>query len=443
MNLPSRIKRHFMRHNIALAAFSLIIAIIIWIIISITQYNTIQKTLTLELNTDLTGSIAGDNNLEVMECDVSEVEVEITGDRTKIGKIKSSDFEAYLDADDVDKTGKKRVDIKIKSKRGANYTIQSITPSIANVFFDKIESRKFDVIPYTPNINTADGKKIDYENFICTPDEITITGPTSTLDTIKTVNAVYNKELNGLEDSQVLKSEEIELIASDGAKIPSDGLEFNKSFNITVPVITEKEVRFSAALSGAPEKFDQEFIQKRLSYSPETIILSSNSSKTEIQDKLDIPIALSDLDFGFQKSFMISNILEDSGLTNKSNNENVLVSFNSDGLAKTTLSIDPDSITISNPPDNGYEYKVLQQQIDITLIGPSDVINSITADKISAVANLLKNPPSSDHFDYSISVSVEGHDNVWAVSGTKILMQRIEKSGTQPDDKVISGGSYN
>lgn len=446
MKMSETIKKHLMKHNFSLALFSLLIAIIIWLIISMTQYKSIPITIDhVVLSRDLSGSIAGDNGLEVTECDVEEVSVSLIGSRTQVGNIKNEDIIAYLDTDNITSSGKRKVEIKIKSPRGMNYTIQSISPSSASVVFDKMESREFDVIPYTPNLTPADGKKVDQEGFICTPDKIRITGPAQRLDSISTVNAVYAKELNGLDDSQVLKSDYVELINSSGAKVDQEGLEFsNNYFNITVPIITEKEVSFHAALSGAPEDFDQDFIQQRLTFSPENILLSSTNSKTEIQDKLDIPINLSDIDSGYQKSFMISKILEGSGLTNKSQNDNVTVSFNSEGLAKTTLSIDPDSVNVSNPPDNEYDYKVMQsQRIDVTLIGPAEVINSITADKISAVANLIKNPPSSDYFDYTISVSVAGHDNVWAVSGTKISMQRIEKTDSGNDDKVITGSSSN
>lgn len=446
MKLSENIRKRLMKHNISLAVFSLFIAIVIWLIISMTQYKSIPMTIDhVTLSLDLSGSIAGDNGLEVTECDVSEVSVSLIGSRTQVGNIKNEELIAYLDTDNITSTGKRKVDIKIKNSRGMNITIKSITPSSASVMFDKMESRQFDVIPYAPNLSPAEGKKVDQEGFVCTPDKIMITGPAQRLDSISTVNAVYAKELNGLDDSQVLKSDYVELINSSGAKVDQEGLEFSTSyFNITVPIITEKEVSFQAALSGAPENFDQDFIQQRLTFSPESILLSSSNAKADIQDKLDIPIALSDIDSGYQKSFMISKILEDSGLTNKSQNDNVTVSFNSDGLAKTTLSIDPDSINVSNPPDNEYDYKVMQsQRIDVTLIGPADVINSITADKISAVANLIKNPPSSDYFDYTISVSVAGHDNVWAVSGTKITMQRIEKSDSGNDDKVITGGSSN
>ena len=74
----NRIREHLMKNNFSLAILSILIAILVWFIISMTQYPSVQKTIAnIPLSVDITGSAAESNGLSVISCNVEEVTVEL------------------------------------------------------------------------------------------------------------------------------------------------------------------------------------------------------------------------------------------------------------------------------------------------------------------------------------------------------------------------------
>ena len=66
------------------------IAFISWYIITVTMYSTIDKTISnIPLEIDISNTSAEMNELSVISQDVEKVRAKITGERTKIGNIKS------------------------------------------------------------------------------------------------------------------------------------------------------------------------------------------------------------------------------------------------------------------------------------------------------------------------------------------------------------------
>ena len=118
----NRIREHLMKNNFSLAILSILIAILVWFIISMTQYPSVQKTIAnIPLSVDITGSAAESNGLSVISCNVEEVTVELLGSRTSVGNLNNENLIAYLDADSVSSTGTKSLTVKIRSTSGINF----------------------------------------------------------------------------------------------------------------------------------------------------------------------------------------------------------------------------------------------------------------------------------------------------------------------------------
>lgn len=416
---------------------SLLLAILIWLVVAMTLYPSIPKTIeNIPLSVDIAGSPAADSGLSVISCDVDTVDVQLVGSRTQIGNLNAENLTAYVDYENVTSTGKKTLSIKVKSDSGINYEVKSITPSTAVVELDKYDTLPFEVKPKIPNVKYAEGKTIDPDEFTCEPDIINITGPSAQLAKISSVYAVSDRNLT-LDSSYTLNSDEVQLFSEDGTRIDASSLLFDTStFTINIPVLTQKTVKPVVQILNAPTDFDQSCLDFKMS--ADSLTIASNNSFSEIPDTLDIgKIPLSDLDIGYSNTFDISSVLETSGMINKSGIDSITVTLNDEGLAKKEIVLDGSSIRLSNTPNDNYDYDILTQKLTISVIGPEGVISELTASDFTADVNLLNADTSQDQFNYDVTISCLTHDNVWSVTKAKVSIKKTAKTVTTASGAAV------
>ncbi len=423
--------------NLPMIILSLLLAILIWLVVAMTLYPSIPKTIeNIPLSVDIAGSPAADSGLSVISCDVDTVDVQLVGSRTQIGNLNAENLTAYVDYENVTSTGKKTLSIKVKSDSGINYEVKSITPSTAVVELDKYDTLPFEVKPKIPNVKYAEGKTIDPDEFTCEPDIINITGPSAQLAKISSVYAVSDRNLT-LDSSYTLNSDEVQLFSEDGTRIDASSLLFDTStFTINIPVLTQKTVKPVVQILNAPTDFDQSCLDFKMS--ADSLTIASNNSFSEIPDTLDIgKIPLSDLDIGYSNTFDISSVLETSGMINKSGIDSITVTLNDEGLAKKEIVLDGSSIRLSNTPNDNYDYDILTQKLTISVIGPEGVISELTASDFTADVNLLNADTSQDQFNYDVTISCLTHDNVWSVTKAKVSIKKTAKTVTTTSGAAV------
>lgn len=423
--------------NLPMIILSLLLAILIWLVVAMTLYPSIPKTIeNIPLSVDIAGSPAADSGLSVISCDVDTVDVQLVGSRTQIGNLNAENLTAYVDYENVTSTGKKTLSIKVKSDSGINYEVKSITPSTAVVELDKYDTLPFEVKPKIPNVKYAEGKTINPDEFTCEPDIINITGPSAQLAKISSVYAVSDRNLT-LDSSYTLNSDEVQLFSEDGTRIDASSLLFDTStFTINIPVLTQKTVKPVVQILNAPTDFDQSCLDFKMS--ADSLTIASNNSFSEIPDTLDIgKIPLSDLDIGYSNTFDISSVLETSGMINKSGIDSITVTLNDEGLAKKEIVLDGSSIRLSNTPNDNYDYDILTQKLTISVIGPEGVISELTASDFTADVNLLNADTSQDQFNYDVTISCLTHDNVWSVTKAKVSIKKTAKTITTTSGAAV------
>ncbi|HOO06197.1 MAG TPA: hypothetical protein PLH83_06840 [Ruminococcus sp.] len=428
----NKLRDSLMKNNFSLALLAILLAILVWFIISMTQYPSVQKTIAnIPLSTDITDSVAESNGLSVISCNVEEVTVELLGSRTTVGNLNNENLVAYIDADSVSSTGTKNLAIKIRSTNGVNFEVKNIYPSSATVVFDKMDTKEFPVLAKIPNVTVVEGKAINSDDVTCEPDVVRITGPSAQLDKIAKVYAVSNKT-NSLDTSYVLPSDEVQLYTEDGSIIEQSSLLklSTANFSINIPVRTQKTVPLTVGITNAPSTFDQSCIKFNLS--ADSVVLATNNSSTELPQNLEIgKVALSDLTPDFTKTFSLSNVLGENGeLINMSDLETVTVSIDSEGLSTMDLTLDKGRITTSNIPDSSYTYNVMTSKLPITVVGPKDVIGDITAEDIVGDVNLLNAEITTDQITLPVTFSCLKHDNVWVVTNARVTIERTKSEST-------------
>jgi len=445
LKILTKVKKKLLKgaqNNLSLAIYSVILAILVWFVISMTFYPSVPKTIqNVKIDFDISGTVADENGLSIISHDIDTVDVKIKGSRTQVGNMNSDSLTAYLDVSNITTTGKKTLTIKVKGSSNISYEVDSISPSTATVVFDKYDTRPFKITPKAPNISLAEGKVINDEEFVCEPDEIMITGPSAYLDKIDKCYAVCSKE-ETLNDSYTVQNDSIELYAKDGSVLDQEMMTMNKnSFLIKIPVLTQKTVDLTVNITNDPPKFDKNWLMERISLSSDSVVIASGNSQTDLPDTLEIGnIRLSDIILDYSTTFDVSKVLENAGLKNLSGIGNVTVSFNSEGLVSRDFVIPKDSINIRNKPSSDYDYTVISDSLVITVIGPEEVLNGLTPSDFTVESNLLGTDTTSSEnvtqFSNDVTVTCSDYNNVWAITRAKIIIKKTPKQTETQEKKT-------
>ncbi len=459
MKIPETIREVFRRKsqtNFSLALYSVLIAVLVWFAVSLTLYPSVPKTIeNVTLDVNIGGTASADSTLNIISCDVRHVKVKVIGSRTQIANIDNDTLVAYVDTEGVNTVGKKNLPIRVRSTNGIEFEVDSVTPSTASIEFDKYESIQFPVSPKIPNVKFESTKTINSSEFTCEPDVVTITGPSAQLSKIGTVYAVSNREMT-LDSSHALSSDEIQLLSEDGTTLDNSNLTFNTTnFLINIPVLTTKTVGMYVQIVNAPSDFNQECLNFNMyadSKEIDSITIASKNSQAEIPDRLEIgKILLSDITPEYSRTFDLSTVLEAQNCINMSGITSITVTLEpyakdeldesdepdeSKKIVTKSISLDQSRINISNKPDNNYDYSVLTENLTIDIAGPSDVLSEVTANDIIADVNLLNANISEDQFTYDVIFSCPKYPNIWAITVSKVSIQRTPKETTTVSDSA-------
>lgn len=419
MNLLKNIKNHILNsfnNNTATIIYSVIIAILIWFVISITIYPTTPKTFSnIPLEIDITGTSAEENDLSVIEASAKNVTVTIKGDRSRIGSLTEKDLTAKAVIENVNSAGEKSLNIDVESKdTDVKFEVTDIKPSKVSVMFDRIDTREYELSVNAPNV-TAASKDLymDADDFKVTPSTVEITGPSTQLDSIDDAQ-VYVDTKQEINTASTFYSKEIVLFDKNESKINADNMTFNsKEFSIDIPVYMQKELDLVYDLRYAPNNFDTSSLNLELNV--DKISLASPNTDLLNIDTWNIgQIPLYDIDLDFNKSFTLEFPANYKDLTNVST---VTANLNQEGLEKKTVTVN--DISIVNAPSN-YDCVVNTYGLTFDIIGPEKDLEEITEKDIIVSVDLLKYTIQSTNFTAAANISFPNYNKVWAVGLQKV-----------------------
>lgn len=404
--------------NTVLIISSVVIAIILWFIISITIYPTTPKTLSnIPIEIDVTGTSAEANGLSVISYETKKVNVTIKGDRSSIGSLSSEDFKASPIIENVTSAGEKILKISVKSnKPDIEFEVTDISPSTMTVMFDRIDTRKYELSVVAPNIKAAEGLYMDSGDFSCSPSTIEISGPSTLLDKIDKSSVLVNDEKE-LETAYTFHSSDIVLYDKNDSKIDTKNLSFNvNDFTVEIPVYTQRELSLSYNIRYAPSNFDLNSLGLELNV--DSINLASPNTDLQKIDSWNIgDIPLYDIDWDYNESFQL-DIPEN--YKNLSNISTITAKLNTEGLAKKTVTVN--DISIVNAPTD-YDCSVKTYGIVFDIIGPEEDIEEITEKDIIVSVDLLKYNIQSSNFTADATISFPNYSKVWAVGLQKVSVE--------------------
>ncbi len=404
--------------NFALVILSVLIAIVLWFLISILIYPTTPKTFTnIPIDIDITGTSAEENELSVISSSAKTATVTIKGNRSSIGSLTEDDLVAKAVVENVNSAGEKELSIDVLSKKSnIKFEVTSIKPSTLKVMFDNIDTREFDVTVEAPNIKAAEGLYMDNSDFKCTPGTIEISGPSKQLDNIDRVVAVVGEEQE-VDAAYTFHTSDIALYDKNDVKLDTKKLTFNtEELTVDISVYMQQKLGLTYDLKYAPSTFDTNFLP--LEMNVDSINLASPNKDLEKIDTWSLgSIPLYDIDWEYNETFPLE-IPEN--YKNLSNLSSVSVKLNTDGLAIKTVTVN--DISIVNAPSN-YSCSVNSYGLVFDIIGPEEDIAEITEKDIIATVDLLKYTVQSNSFTADVNISFSNYDKVWAVGLQKVSIE--------------------
>lgn len=429
--------------RMATMIFSVVIAIILWFVISITIYPTTPITINrVPLQVDLTGTAAEADGYSAITFDVEEVSVQIEGNRSQVGNLSAETLVAYAEIPNITTAGTKNLDIVIRSTDGTEFTVKSITPSSVNVRFDKIRTVTLDVVPDLTNVESAAGSVINEDSIIVTPATVDVTGPAQVVSQIKNASVLIESATQ-IGAATKLVSEKLEFCDANGNIIVVDDtshLQYElMQFTVDIPVQYTKEMDITYLLRNVPSTFDEDFLRERLMLSANKITLAAPDQSLVNTSEFTLDtISLSDITLDFSKNYTLE---VPEGYENMSGISSVNLTLDSQGLVQKDFVVN--EINIING-SSAYVYKAVTEQLIVTVVGRAESVEELDPRQISVTVDLLSLQQSSEEsmsFSCVPTVSFEKYDDIWASGDYKVIVtaekaeEAAEESESETDEK--------
>lgn len=388
--------------------FSLGLAFVLWLVITINQNPIIERGFSdMTINVNLENTFASDKGMSIVgDISTQKFTVVVRGASYAVSSIKSGDINVYASAASVDAPGEYNLDVMAsKTNQLANYEILSVTPSTMKISFDYIDTKDFTIKPKTEGATAKDG--LIAENGIVSGtenDTVTISGPRTVMNKISSVVALakVNKTLDVSETFDA----DIVLYDEQGNQISDEHLTLSTNkVKVTVPISKTKTVPVLVDFTNLPNGFDKNSISYSLNYSSVTVI-----GKPETVDKTE-SVTLSPIDLTAvsptANSFDVSAKLPE-GVRLVDNIEYFNVKLNIDNYSQKVITV---SDITCNGLGSGLKIQNIAEIKNVRICGPKSVIKNIG----SAYAEIDLSGKTAGQHSVEVNISFKENNNVWAI----------------------------
>ena len=427
--------------DLGLRIAAVIIAVIIWLFLSITEYPTINKTITnVPVVFSMDGTSASEKGLQAQGYKDITVDVEIKGMNYEIGSYGANDLVATVNVDSVSKEGTYPLEINVRSVHSSDtVNIVSVSPDTVDVSFVHKGSDVFEVTANAPNVIAAEG--LTLRNPAVSPSTVMIEGAETELAKIKRVEAVIEDSAT-LSDATSISTEKVFFYDEDGIRL--DGSKYTlvdtKKFDVSFDLYKKKTVNLSVDFTDVPPGFDISSIPYELSATSVNVI-TPKLNDVNVQAVSLGTVSLKDIDLGKSFSFDVNQKLQ-SGEINQSGVDTVIMTFGFEekGYIKKEFSVPASAIRFSSPP-SGRSVKLETKQIpSVTLFGPKETVEKLDSSDINVVVDLA-DVTQTGSLSHSVTVYVPKADDVWCIGSNEVQINIEEKAAAITDSSSAADSS--
>lgn len=359
---------------------SLVASLIMWVYYTGTLEETItRKFEDVDVVFEGVDALRESKGYVVTDVEASSVSFSLTGTRSSIGGLSSSDLSAVIDLSSVTTVGRNMWTPAIKFPESVSpdsVSVTGLSPSNIAFYVSKTSKQTFEVKCAFIG-SAAEGYILERLEF--SPETVTISGPESELENIGYIWATLSGE-----DINKTKTVDVPfaVVDSEGKDLGYTDLACDvETISITQRVSMKKDVPLAVNILTGSGATDETYYS--VSVEPSTITISGDADIVEGINKIVVAtIDLTDFEFNFEDTYPV--ILDDD-VENVTGITEAKVSVEIMGLATKKYTVTNFSCT--NVP-KGYDYSILTKSLLVTVRAPEEVLDKISSDNISAVADL-------------------------------------------------------
>lgn len=355
----------------------------------------------------------------------------ITGPRSYVEKMDSSDFNVTADLSQVDLSqdgDTKLVPIEISAKKNEKWI--SIIKRTVNmrIALEDLSEQKFVISPETTG-TPAEGCAIGTVEVI--PNLLKVSGPESIVSRINRVAATINVDgISGDVSDSVIPV----LYDEDGKVISSDLLELNQNtVTIRANILGTKSVPVRCQVSGTPA---EGYEYRGLEYAPETVLIKGEALLLNGIDAIDIPedvINIEGKKEDVEVTVDIKPYLEEAGIS--------LVDETSSQIAIKALIEQKETKTFHLPVEkiqvNGlnedYEIVYSGNTVSISVRALKEYMETLQTENIQAVLDVSDLAPGTHTLELEITLP----DERFELTGSVSLQVTIEDKNAEPEEPEV------
>ena len=405
--------RGLFKNNKFLIILSLLISIVVWVTVSMSDTNDTNATISdIPIQINLSDD-AVDNGLQIFTGNDQKAAVTVSGNRLTIGSISKEDIIVSAPtAGTISTSGTYPLSLTAKKANSSDRfdIVSTVSPSVITIFVDQFKETNFDII----NKITYKVSKGYHAVVTTSAESITVSGPQSEVDKVASVGIVG--EISGeLKDNTSLECD-VKLYDNSGSVITSNLLTLSdEKVTANFSVLPYKEVPINIAFKNKPDGLDMSNYSTIL---PDKIKIAAPQ---EILDKLTA-INTTAIDFSTLKnqSYDFEQKLDiPSQCVNISDNQTVDVKINLSSFKTRTIKITSDYFSMTGLSDE-YSYSIATNSLNVTFVGPKSQISKITADDLTCEIDGSSIEDTTGSITLPVSFKVNNNSSCWATGSYKV-----------------------
>lgn len=393
-----------------LIIISIVLAVIVWIVTSMSLSPETTKTITVSLPVDFSDSAAEQLGLKCYGDEVVDVDVTVSCKKYLAKDITADNFKVSLQTNVVTSSGNFDVPIRVETGENVDFKISSYYPTVYRAYFDVEDEKTMDLdVRYTNEDFIEKGYTMGQP--LLSESTVTVKGPRSYVSQVKTVSADVTIE----EKLKTTTSMDLNAIALDsyGSKVNYVTIEKGaENLTITIPVLKEMQLDVSASFVGKPSKINTDSFA--VSYSV------SKVNAGVLEDAKITEAVIGDIDFSQLKpgenkfTFDVQSL---DGFVILDNIKEISATVTIPKTYKSErISVNAGNVNVINAP-KGYNVSVTDISASaVTVIGTKSNLNGLTASNIKLVVDLSDidvNNIKEGISSYKIVTTLENSDTCW------------------------------
>lgn len=412
-NSTEGILSKFKDSRILWACLSLLAAFLIWVYYTSNYGADIERTFYgVEVTYTGESALRDSLNLVISQEETTSVNLTLSGPRRELAKLTSADIKAVVNLSNVTREGYRTMSYipsYPSSVNTASIQVTGQTPQTVGLYISKLATK---VVEFqgTFDGSVRDGYAVDSSHISFDPATITLIGPEEELEQIHHAHVYISRDEV---TSSFTVTANYNLVNGEGELLEFADVQTDaETVMATVPISMKKEVALDVTLVNGGGAVAENVIKN---IEPKTVTLIGDASTLEGINTISLDtIDLSDYSAFPKKEY---TIVLPNGTESLSGDTTATVELTFTGLADNLYTVSNlDYINL----EDGYSASIMTSSLVVKIRAPEDVLDSIGANNIRAVADLTGLTTTSRA---PVTIYVDGFEQAGAVGDFTLYVE--------------------